>query len=268
MSLQWFARDLPIRRKFVVLRRALTLTGMIALIATLWAGSGGGVIAPEILAVLDIVASLALITVAARMICDPYVATVERMEALAAGDLDSPVAHTDHTDCVGRMTRAMTIFASNARDLRQSNDQKRIVAALDHALGRLADADLTFRITDALPGQGEVLRKRYNDAVETLTDAEIARAKAQMKAGLLMALESCSSRAEQLARHILAYGRPLGVDEIVARIEAVTRDSTRDAARTLLARSRPAVVALGSGRGLETAAAHAESLCRPKVSYH
>ncbi|MGB3448299.1 MAG: pitrilysin family protein [Xanthobacteraceae bacterium] len=118
------------------------------------------------------------------------------------------------------------------------------------------------------PEMMEVIADVINDAVETLTDAEIARAKAQMKAGLLMALESCSSRAEQLARHILAYGRPLGVDELVARIEAVTRDSTRDAARTLLARSRPAVVALGSGRGLEAAAAHAESLCRPRVSYH
>ena len=118
------------------------------------------------------------------------------------------------------------------------------------------------------PEMMEVIADVINDAVETLADAEIARAKAQMKAGLLMALESCSSRAEQLARHILAYGRPLGVDELVARIEAVTRESTRDAARTLLARSKPAVVALGSGRGLETAAAHAETLCRPKVSYH
>ena len=118
------------------------------------------------------------------------------------------------------------------------------------------------------PEMMEVVADVINDAVETVTDAEIARAKAQMKAGLLMALESCSSRAEQLARHILAYGRPLGVDELVARIEAVTRESTRDAARTLLARSKPAVVALGSGRGLETAAAHAETLCRPKVSYH
>jgi len=118
------------------------------------------------------------------------------------------------------------------------------------------------------PEMMEVIVDVINDSVETLTDAEIARAKAQMKAGLLMALESCSSRAEQLARHILAYGRPLGVDELVARIEAVTRESTRDAARTLLARSRPAVVALGSGRGLEAAAAHAESLSMPKTRYH
>ena len=60
------------------------------------------------------------------------------------------------------------------------------------------------------------------DAVETLTEAEVARAKAQMKAGLLMALESCGARAEQLARHILMYGRPLTTDEMIARIDNVT----------------------------------------------
>jgi predicted Zn-dependent peptidase len=114
----------------------------------------------------------------------------------------------------------------------------------------------------------EVIVDVINESVETLTDAEISRAKAQMKAGLLMALESCSTRAEQLARHILAYGRPLTVEELVGKIEAVSRDSTRDAARALLARSRPAVVALGSGRGLDVAAASAEGLTRSKASYH
>jgi predicted Zn-dependent peptidase len=86
-----------------------------------------------------------------------------------------------------------------------------------------------------------------------------------MKAGLLMALESCSARAEQMARHILAYGRPLTVDELVGRIDAVSVESTRDAARSLLNRSRPAVVALGSGRGLDTAVGFAEGLSKPKA---
>ena len=75
---------------------------------------------------------------------------------------------------------------------------------------------------DDAPEMMEVIVDVINDAVETLTEAEVARAKAQMKAGLLMALESCSSRAEQLARHILAYGRPLTVEELVARIDAVS----------------------------------------------
>jgi predicted Zn-dependent peptidase len=115
------------------------------------------------------------------------------------------------------------------------------------------------------PEMMEVIVDVINDAVETLTEAEVARAKAQMKAGLLMALESCTSRAEQLARHVLAYGRPLTVEELVARIDAVSVESTRNAARALLSRSRPAVVALGSGRGLDTAVAFAEGLTRPKV---
>ena len=102
-------------------------------------------------------------------------------------------------------------------------------------------------------------------AAETMTEVEVARAKTQMKAGLLMALESCSSRAEQLARHVLAYGRPLTVEELVARIDAVSVESTRNAARGLLSRSRPAVVALGSGRGLDTAVAFAEGLTRSKA---
>jgi predicted Zn-dependent peptidase len=115
------------------------------------------------------------------------------------------------------------------------------------------------------PEMMEVIVDVINDAVETLTEAEIARAKAQMKAGLLMALESCSSRAEQLARHILAYGRPQTVEELVARIDAVSVESTRDAARGLLSRSRPAVVALGSGRGLDTAVSFAEGLTRSRA---
>ncbi|CCD90287.1 putative zinc protease (mpp-like) [Bradyrhizobium sp. ORS 285] len=114
------------------------------------------------------------------------------------------------------------------------------------------------------PEMMEVVVDIIGNAVESLTDAEVARAKAQMKAGLLMALESCSARAEQLARHILAYGRPQTLQEMVAKIEAVSVESTRDAARALLARSKPAVVALGTGRGLDTAVTFAEGLTGPK----
>lgn len=115
------------------------------------------------------------------------------------------------------------------------------------------------------PEMMEVIVDEMNNAVETLTEQEIARSKAQMKAGLLMGLESCSTRAEQMARHILAYGRPLTVDELVKRIDAVSVESTRNAARGLLTRSRPAVVALGDGRGLDTAVSHAEGLARPRA---
>ena len=99
-------------------------------------------------------------------------------------------------------------------------------------------------------------------AAETISDAEVARAKAQMKAGLLMALESSSARTEQLARQIIAWGRPIPLEEIVAKVEAVTLESTRAAGRALLARGRPALAALGPGPGLEHAAMIADSLAR------
>jgi len=101
-----------------------------------------------------------------------------------------------------------------------------------------------------------------NGAAETITEAEVARAKAQMKAGLLMALESSGARAEQLARQMMAWGRPVALDELVGRIEAVTVESTRAAGRALIARGRPAVAALGPGSGLESAATIADSLMR------
>lgn len=58
---------------------------------------------------------------------------------------------------------------------------------------------------------------------EDMTDAEIARARAQMKAGLLMGLESPSSRAERMARSLAIWGRVPSVEENTAKIEGVTR---------------------------------------------
>jgi predicted Zn-dependent peptidase len=96
----------------------------------------------------------------------------------------------------------------------------------------------------------------------SLTEAEVARAKAQMKASLLMALESSGARAEQLARQMFAWGRPVPLAELVGRIEAVTVASARAAGRALLGRGRPAVSVLGPGPGLESAATIAEGLAQ------
>jgi predicted Zn-dependent peptidase len=108
----------------------------------------------------------------------------------------------------------------------------------------------------------QVVVDQIADATSTIEDKEIARAKAQMKAGLLMALESSGARAEQLARQMLAYGRPLTIEEIVAKVDAVTAESARAAGRALLGRSRPAIAALGPGHGLASAAAIAENLAK------
>ena len=115
--------------------------------------------------------------------------------------------------------------------------------------------------TDA-PELMRVVIDQIGNATETLNEAEVNRAKAQMKAGLLMALESSESRIGQLARQMIAYGRPIPLDEIVAKVDAVTVESARAAGRALVDRGRPAIAALGPGNGLESTAAIAENLVR------
>lgn len=99
-------------------------------------------------------------------------------------------------------------------------------------------------------------------AGETITETELARAKAQMKVGLLAALESSGARADQLARQLLAFNRIIPVEEIVAKVEAVTVDAVRQAARDLVAGGRPTLAAIGPGKGLDPAARAVERLAR------
>jgi predicted Zn-dependent peptidase len=53
------------------------------------------------------------------------------------------------------------------------------------------------------------------------TEVELHRAKAQMKAGLLMSLESTGARCEQMAQHMLIHGTPFDPPDLVRRIDAV-----------------------------------------------
>ena len=64
-------------------------------------------------------------------------------------------------------------------------------------------------------------------AADDMSEVEVARARTQIKAGMLMGLESPSSRAERIARLLAIYGRVPDVDEAVARIDAVTTADVR-----------------------------------------
>jgi len=70
-------------------------------------------------------------------------------------------------------------------------------------------------------------------ASDDMSEPEVARARAQIKAGMLMGLESPSSRAERIARLLAIYGRVPAVDEAVARIDAVSTADVRRYAGTL-----------------------------------
>ena len=80
-------------------------------------------------------------------------------------------------------------------------------------------------------------------AAEDLSDAEVARARAQMKAGMLMGLESPSNRAERLARLVQIWDKVPPLEETVAKIDAVTSADVRAFAEEM-AVTAPAALAL------------------------
>lgn len=101
-----------------------------------------------------------------------------------------------------------------------------------------------------------------SEATETLTEAEVERAKAQLKVSVLVALESSGARAEQIARQHLAFGRTIGREEVIARIDAIGVVDARRAGRALLA-SAPTVASVGPRRGVPTPEQVAARLRRP-----
>jgi predicted Zn-dependent peptidase len=84
-----------------------------------------------------------------------------------------------------------------------------------------------------------------------VTEAELARARAQVKASLLMSLESTGSRCEQLARQIQVFGRVIPTAETVAKIEAVGIADVQAAAAKLF-RARPTLAAMGPAAHVPT----------------
>ncbi len=80
---------------------------------------------------------------------------------------------------------------------------------------------------------------------DDLSEAEVERARAQIKAGMLIGLESPSLRAERLARTLNIWGRVRTIDEIVEKFDAVGVADVRRFAGELASNGRAAVALYG-----------------------
>jgi len=85
-----------------------------------------------------------------------------------------------------------------------------------------------------------------------VSEEETARARAQLKASILMGLESPHARCELIASHLHVYGRVLGVDELIRRIERVDAAALEGFAQELCQRGSPAIAAVGPVKRLES----------------
>ena len=66
----------------------------------------------------------------------------------------------------------------------------------------------------------QVLFEQLRGTCTPAPEAELQRARTQMRAGVLMSLESPGARMEALGTHFLVYGRPIPVEEILRKIQA------------------------------------------------
>nr|WP_302477086.1 pitrilysin family protein [Ruegeria arenilitoris] len=89
-------------------------------------------------------------------------------------------------------------------------------------------------------------------AAEDMSAEEVARARAQMKAGMLMGLESPSNRAERLARLVQIWGRVPPLEETVAKIDAVSTADVRAFAEKMAVQAPAALALYGPVGGAPT----------------
>lgn len=97
-------------------------------------------------------------------------------------------------------------------------------------------------VTELMPVVIDEIVRVHDD----VTEAEVARARAQLRAGLLMARERSSARASQMARHVLTHDRVIAPDELVGLIDAVDVATVRKVAGRLLSGGQPTLAAVGS----------------------
>ena len=84
---------------------------------------------------------------------------------------------------------------------------------------------------------------------ESIRERELECARAQIRTGIVMSLESTAARAEQIARQVALFGRSISIEEILTKVDALTCADIECAIKRLLS-SSPTVAALGPVQNL------------------
>lgn len=91
----------------------------------------------------------------------------------------------------------------------------------------------------------EITIDEMKRAAQDMSEAEVNRARTQMKAGLLMGLESPSSRAERQARMLQIWGKVPPLEDTVAKIDAVTTDDVLAFGEDMISKAKSAMALYG-----------------------
>jgi predicted Zn-dependent peptidase len=90
-----------------------------------------------------------------------------------------------------------------------------------------------------------VICDEFLGLIDAPLEEELARARAQLKASLMMGLESCFAQSEELARQLLFFGRRIPQEETIAEIDAVDAAAIKRVGARLVEGARPTLAAIG-----------------------
>jgi len=103
------------------------------------------------------------------------------------------------------------------------------------------------------PNAGEVLKllRQELDAVRQglISEGEVSRAKEQLRGSILFGLESTSNRMSRLAKSEMFFGEIVSADEIIKRIQQVSKENVIATAQLIFAK-QPYISAIGRMAGL------------------
>ena len=108
-------------------------------------------------------------------------------------------------------------------------------------------------VTDKLSTVDDLVHfalREWSRMSSNVTQAEVERAKAQLKASILLSLDGTTAVAEDIGRQIVNTGRRMGPAEIERIIDAITEKDIMEFANKKLWDQDIAISAVGSIEGL------------------
>ncbi|WP_442940209.1 M16 family metallopeptidase [Nocardioides sp. B-3] len=137
---------------------------------------------------------------------------------------------------------------TSSRLFREVREHRGLAYSVYSFASHHADAGLVGVSVGCLPGKlddvlATVRAELAKVAAEGITADELERGKGQLRGGLVLGLEDSGSRMSRLGKAELVYDEFLSIDDVIARINAVTLEEVRSVAAALFAQPEiPAIV--------------------------
>lgn len=186
---------------------------------------------------------------------NPQTVVVPKDSEQAHLSLALPACGGRHPDYYAYSIYATLLGGSSSSRLFQEVREKRGLAyTVSSFLSNVDDSGLLGIYVGTSPGEvaklSEVLREQLLDTAHNINSRELDRAKQQLKAGMLMALEQPYSRTENTAQHLLTFGRVLPVSEVIEKVDAVQADDIHRIVQKMLT-AKPALAGIGPKKSMK-----------------